>query len=633
MERKIELMLLRRRSFHAFRSTPRQIAASLVVLVGIFDVVSVLGNTAVSRIVSWNSALPFAIAHGTRTFVALAGIFLILLGRGLLHGRRTAWWASLLLLSVSLVSSLIQGIDLDTLAVKIAIIGILVWHQGDFRARPDVLTMRRAVRGALFALALLPLYALLGFALMRQWFVEPVTFSRMLHETLARTAFMSSGSLHSDRLSSRWFLDSLSFAWGAMIVYAVLLLLRPVLRPTVESSRDRRIARDLLYRFGDTGTSYLTTWPGNTVLVNGTHDAYLAYRLIGNVALVLGDPIGSSEGCTRVIDEFLDVAAINGWTPCFYGASKRHLNEFERHGLAWVKVGEDAVIELAELSFRGKAWQDVRTARNRAQRDGITFQMINQATAEPEVIDQLWEISNEWAARRSLPEMNFTLGHLTDPPDPQIRTGIAVDQDGRIHGFVTWLPIYARNGWVIDLMRRRDDAFRGVMEFLIAESALAFKAEGCPFVSLSAAPLAHVGREQHHAGTIERALGYMAERLDTLYHFASLVEFKRKFSPTWEPIFLAYAGTASLPRIGYALLRAYLPSLSARDIRQLISGINESGVPESSPNSDNWRAPVGTEKHGVRARAELANGPGPGLASDSKAARVAVIEEWSGERV
>src|SRR6185312_9910145 len=126
MERKIELMLLRRRSFHAFRSTPRQIAASLVVLVGIFDVVSVLGNTAVSRIVSWNSALPFAIAHGTRTFVALAGIFLILLGRGLLHGRRTAWWASLLLLSVSLVSSLIQGIDLDTLAVKIAIIGILV---------------------------------------------------------------------------------------------------------------------------------------------------------------------------------------------------------------------------------------------------------------------------------------------------------------------------------------------------------------------------------------------------------------------------------------------------------------------------------------------------------------------------
>ncbi|HEX3723361.1 MAG TPA: hypothetical protein VHV31_11245, partial [Nitrolancea sp.] len=243
-------MLFRRRSFHAFRSTPRQIAASLVVMVGIFDVVSVLDNAAVSRIVFWNSALPFSIAHGTRTSVVLAGIFLILLGRGLLHGHRTAWWAALMLLGVSLISSLVQGIDVVTLVVKVAIIAILIWRRQDFRARPDVLTMRRAIRGALSALALLPIYTILGFALMRNWFVEAVTIPATVNETLARMAFISSGSLHGDRLSSRWFLDSISFAWGAMLVYAVVMLLRPVLRPTVESSRDRRVALDLLRRFG-----------------------------------------------------------------------------------------------------------------------------------------------------------------------------------------------------------------------------------------------------------------------------------------------------------------------------------------------------------------------------------------------
>jgi phosphatidylglycerol lysyltransferase len=629
MERGIELMLFRRRSFHAFSSTPRQIAASLVVLVGIFDVVSVLGNTAVAHIVSWDSALPFSVAHGTRTFVVLAGIFLILLGRGMLHGRRTAWWASLLLLSVSLISSLIQGIDLDTLVVKIALIGILIWRRQDFRARPDVLTMRRAIRAALSALALLPLYAVLGFALMRNWFVESVTFSKMVNETLARTVFMTSGGLHGDRLSSRWFLDSISFAWGAMLVYAVVMLLRPVLRPTVESSRDRRMAVDLLRRFGDTGTSYMTTWPGNTILVNGKHDAYLAYRLISNVAIVLGDPIGTIEGCSRVVDEFLDVAAVNGWAPCFYGATGRYLNEFERHGLAWVQVGEDAVIDLPRLNFRGKAWQDIRTARNHAQRDGISFRMINQATADPAIVAQLWEISNEWAGKRSLPEMNFTLGHLTDPPDPEIRTGIAIDQNERIHGFVTWLPVYARNSWVIDLMRRRDDAFRGVMEFLIAESALAFQAEGCSSVSLAAAPLAHVPREEHHHRTIERALGYFAERLDTFYHFASLVEFKRKFIPSWEPIFLAYAGPANLPRIGYALLRAYLPGLSPRDIRQLISGMGDAGVSESSTTPDNGRAPLRAVND--RLPAKSAAGTRPDAARDSAGARLTAVEEWSGE--
>ncbi|HEX3721461.1 MAG TPA: DUF2156 domain-containing protein, partial [Nitrolancea sp.] len=355
-----------------------------------------------------------------------------------------------------------------------------------------------------------------------------------------------------------------------------------------------------------------------------------AYRLIKNVAMVLGDPIGTPEGCTRVIDEFLDVAAVNGWTPCFYGATERHLNEFERHGLAWVQVGEDAMIDLPNLNFRGKAWQDVRTARNRAQRDDVSFQMIDQTTIEPAIVAQLWEISDEWAGQRALPEMNFTLGHLTDPPDPEIRTGIAIDSNGKIHGFVTWLPVYARNGWVIDLMRRRNDAFRGVMEFLIAESALAFQAEGCPFVSLSAAPLAHLPRQKHHPGTIERALSYLAERLDTLYHFTSLVDFKRKFMPGWEPVYLAYAGPASLPRIGYALMRAYLPGLSARDIRQLMSGISDAGVPESGIASDNGSAHA--QSPDVRAPLRIPRGKRPRVAAETAVAQMAAVEEWSGER-
>ncbi len=218
---------------------------------------------------------------------------------------------------------------------------------------------------------------------------------------------------------------------------------------------------------------------------------------------------------------------------------------------------------MIELSFRGKSWQDVRTARNRAKREGMTFQMINQSSADPEIVRQLWDISAEWTEQRALPEMNFTLGHLTDPPDPEVRTAVAIDGRGRVHGFVTWLPVYARNGWVIDIMRRHDDAFPGVMEFLIAESMLVFQAEGCRFASLAAAPLAQVNRGKQRSGTIERALNLAADRLDSFYHFASLNDFKAKFLPRWEPIYLAYAGTASLPRIAYALLRAYLPTLSA----------------------------------------------------------------------
>ncbi len=554
-------MPFRHRSFHAFKSTPRQVAAALVVLVGIFDIVSVLGNRALARVASWDTALPFAVAHGTRTFVVLAGIFLVLIGRGLLHGRRTAWYASLFLLVTSLTSSIVQGIDLDTLVVKLGLIAILIWRQQDFRARPDVPTMRRGIRAALFALILVPLYAALGFTIMRHWFIEPVTVSAMLREVLARMAFSSSGALHGARLSSRSFLDSISIAWGVVLGYAVVVILRPVLQPTIETARDRRRSLELLQQFGDTTVSYMTSWPGNTVLINGERDAYIAYRLISNVAVVLGDPIGSPDGCRRAIDEFLDLAIVNGWTPCFYAASAHYLHDLSQHGLGWIKIGDDATINVSDLSFRGKRWQDVRTARNRAQREGISFQMLDQTSADQEIVRQLWDISAEWTAQRALPEMNFTLGHLTDPPDPEIRTAIALDQSGRVHGFLTWLPVYARQGWVIDLMRRRDDAFHGVMEFLIAESLLAFQAEGYRFASLSAAPLAHLVRDKQRTRSIERALTHAAERLDSFYHFGSLNEFKAKFMPNWEPIYLAYAGTASLPRVGYALLARVSPNI------------------------------------------------------------------------
>ncbi len=586
-------MLLRPQSFHAFKSTSRQIAAALVVLGGIFDVVSLLGNSPLARVASWDTALPFAVVHGTRTFVALTGIFLILLGRGLQHGRRTAWWAAMALLTSSLALSIVQEIDVDTLVVKFVLIAILFWRREDFRARPDVPTIRRGVRAAIFALVLVPVYILLGFVLMRHWFSEPVTLAAMGKTAIARLSFNSTGPLHGTRLSSRSFLDSISIAWGAMLVYAVVVILRPVLRPTLETARDRRRALELLRRFGRSTTSYMTTWPGNVVLLDGQRDAYVAYRLVGDVAIVLGDPIGSPEGCRRAIDEFLDVAASNGWTPCFYGASDRFLGEFDRHGLAWVNVGEDAILDLKDLSFRGKSWQDVRTARNRARRDGITFQMLSQATAGAEIQRQLWEISDDWTRQRALPEMNFTLGHLTDPPDPEERTAVAVDDSGLVHGFVTWLPVFARNGWVIDLMRRRRDAVPGVMEFLIAESLLSFQQEGCTFASLSAAPLAQISLHRQRFSTIERALSLAAERLDSFYHFASLNDFKAKFQPGWEPIYLAYPGAGHLPRIGYALLRAYLPTLSAKDVRQLLTGSTlVSGLSGEAGTRDNVVTPA-----------------------------------------
>jgi lysylphosphatidylglycerol synthetase-like protein (DUF2156 family) len=178
-----------------------------------------------------------------------------------------------------------------------------------------------------------------------------------------------------------------------------------------------------------------------------------------------------------------------------------------------------------------------------------------------------------------------------------VRTAIAIDRDGLVHGFVTWLPVHASGGWVIDIMRRRPEAFKGVMEYLIIQSALAFRDEGAPFISLATAPLARVARDGDCGGTIERAIAGLAGLIEPFYQTRSLFEFKRKFQPRWEPVYIAYPGATFLPKIGYAILRAYLPTLGVDQIRSLISRPREASLPQPRPadipnDANPWHHPA-----------------------------------------
>jgi phosphatidylglycerol lysyltransferase len=116
--------------------------------------------------------------------------------------------------------------------------------------------------------------------------------------------------------------------------------------------------------------------------------------------------------------------------------------------------------------------------------------------------------------------------------------------------------------------RRRSGGFRPVSEFLIASACLAFQAQGAEFVSLSGAPLARAaGPEARPA--VDRLLDALGAAMEPHYGFRSLHAFKSKFSPRYEPLYLAYRDEADLPRIGMGLTRAYLPDASMRDLVKL----------------------------------------------------------------
>ncbi|TQK70160.1 bifunctional lysylphosphatidylglycerol flippase/synthetase MprF [Nocardioides sp. SLBN-35] len=334
----------------------------------------------------------------------------------------------------------------------------------------------------------------------------------------------------------------------------------PRRRPVV--NRDRAVEH--LRREGGGTLSWMTTWPGVRYLYDPRGQGYLAYRRHLGVALALGDPIGTPDWRARAAGEFAAFCADEHLVPSHFAVTGPVARAVGGHSL---QIGEDTLLDLPDLEFRGKRWQDVRTARNRAARDGIRFELVVLADADPRIVAQVREISDAWLRRQRTPELGFTLGGVDHAMDPRVRVALALDADDRVHGFLSWLPVHAGqghiDGWTLDLMRRPDDGFRPVIEFLIAESCLAFRAEGARVVSLSAAPLARSTGEPD--GWLQRVLERSARVLEPLYGFASLHAFKAKFSPRCETLHLTYRSLAELPRIGAAVLVAYLVTPKTRE--------------------------------------------------------------------
>ena len=364
--------------------------------------------------------------------------------------------------------------------------------------------------------------------------------------------------------------------WMPLVAWAgtLALVLRALLAlPRIPASSPLDDLTPLLRAHGGGTLGWMNMWEGNQVWVSPFDEAGVAYRGAGGVALTVTDLAYEEGKASQAIDEFSSFAATAGLTPALYSVHEDLAYAARDEGWTIMQVAEESLLDLPDLAFKGKAYQDVRTAMNHATREGVEARWTTWDECPQGWKDQITVISQAWSSDKALPEMGFTLGGVRELAIPETRILVAIDADSTIHAVTSWLPVYRRGqvvGLTLDVMRRRATGWRPAIEFLIGKAALAAQEEGLEFLSLSGAPLRRSTDDTSAFGPLTDAL---AAIMEPLYGFTSLHAFKRKFKPRTQPLYLAVPEPASLATVGLAISHAYVPSVSPAQTLTLLASV------------------------------------------------------------
>jgi len=490
----------------------------------------------------------------SRHLELLLGFVSILVSFQLWRYKRTGWLAALILIMLTVVQQLLGRKDPVALILALLAGALLLARWKDFRVRSDVPTLFRGIALSGAGLAVATLYGTAGLVFLSHHALTPgpLTWQESLR-ILVQSGFGFAGwQVTPVSRYGAWFLDSVPLLIATALLHAAWSLGRPVIWRSVGHERERHRARAIVERCGNSSLDYFKWWPDKVFFFSAHDEGVVSYRVVGRVALVLGDPNACDQDAfERLLDAFLDFCTLNDWEPAFHQVTERFLESYRTRQLRWLKIGEEAIVELRDWSLEKPGFKDLRYLVRRFERDGYVFAVVEPPLDE-RLLDELESVSREWLTVPGRRERFFTQGQFSRSYVRMNPVALLRHPERGVVAFANLIPSGVPGEATIDLMRRRREPY-GAMDVLFVRLFDWCRARGYERFSLGLAPLAGVELPGLASDAVRRRF---YELLDAFFSIEGLRHYKAKFQPRWEPRYLVYRTPVALPAIGLALLRA-----------------------------------------------------------------------------
>jgi lysylphosphatidylglycerol synthetase-like protein (DUF2156 family) len=351
------------------------------------------------------------------------------------------------------------------------------------------------------------------------------------------------------------FLFTLLLALAFVAVVSALALLDR--NPAVPAGRDPATARLLYEDHALSGVAPFALMAEKRQFWAHDHLSFLAFGCRAGTALALGPAIGPSSSTGDLQEEFRAVCRRRGWRPAFYQVSRKAADDLP--ATVRLNIGSEAFVELEGFGLEGPKMAKLRRDVARAQREGVSVEILPEAALSPELRGEMRRIHAETGRRQPLGEMSFSVGQPDDAPPVERTVGLAYDREGRPTAYVTWLWVPATATMVLDEVNRQAGAPPGAMDLLIATSLQEFRGKAVR-ASLGLAPI--TGGSQ--AARLEVAEIILRKTLGINSLAPGVYSFKAKFNPTWEQRYLVVESALDLPAVLLATFLLHYPELTRR---------------------------------------------------------------------